>query len=61
MLHEVKVFDAKGKLKKTLTSKELKERYWHEFHGEDENGNEIVRRGKKFKRKEYDDKFLNFL
>ncbi len=62
MLHEVKVLDAKGKLKKTLKSKELSKRYWNDFYGEDDNGNTIVRRGKKFKRKnEYDDNFLEFL
>jgi hypothetical protein len=31
MFHEVKIFDAKGKVKKVLSSKKLSKDYWNSF------------------------------
>ena len=31
MFHEVKIFDKKGKIKKVLSSKKLRNKYWDSF------------------------------
>jgi hypothetical protein len=44
MFHEVKIFDAKGKVKKVLSSKKLSKDYWNSFF---QMGEPIRSKGKK--------------
>ena len=44
MFHEVKIFDAKGKVKKVLSSEKLSKDYWNSFF---QMGEPIKSKGKK--------------
>ena len=49
MFHQVKIFDKKGKIKKTLSSKKLSKDYWNSFF---KMGEPIKSKGKKGRQKE---------
>ena len=39
MFHEVRVLDANGKLKKTISKDELSKAFWNKIFAEEESGN----------------------
>ncbi len=51
MFHEVKVLDSKGKLKKTLNSKELSQQYWKEIDSEANTRKRVSGKEKKTRKK----------
>ena len=55
MFHEVKIFDKKGKVKKTLSSKKLSKNYWKSFY---QMGEPIKKKEKKGGQKT--SRFLDF-
>ena len=55
MFHEVKIFDKKGKVKKTLSSKKLSKNYWKWFY---QMGEPIKKKEKKGGQKT--SRFLDF-